>query len=821
MNIQNMTPRDIVDMGLRRKWFIISAIVVAVAVASAVAALTPRIYRSSTTIMIETQRIPERYVNSVVSGTISDRINMVQQSVLSRVSLEKIASEFELYSAAATLAEREAHIEGLRKNIRIETKAQRGDVRVESFTLSYADQNPVKASQVTNRLATQIIDENLKSREQMVAGTTSFLDQELTRAMESLEEQERAIATFKKKHSGELPGQTAANLQTLDRLQRDITNVNDALQNRNDRRAALLKLINSYELMGLASIDQMRETGFGQDSEEAARSRAQSSTPRAPRGTTGDPLTQRLRDLERQLTTLSAEYKDTYPDVAQLKQEIAQIKLRIVERNSQAALEETGRQESGRLPESGKPGVAKRTPVSALDPYLFELRREKEEIEIGISTLKDQQRRLEAQIKEYALRVERVPEREQESLVLERDYANTKRNYETLLEKQLNARISENLERRQQGETFRVIDPANVPTRPESPDVMKIMLVGLLAGCGIGVGGAFVLEQLAGVFHKAEDVESVLGLPVLATIPDFKSAYKDKKGTPLLPTYSAKPNRVQQEVAQLPYTDKQSESAKSGAAFSWRKVPMGENGKRKESAASAMKASVLKLELNVVAKWRPHSLVAEQFRVAATRLVLSSSDRKNFVAVVTSAMEGEGKSATASNLAYVLAQDLGKRTLLIDCDFKRPVLHAYNGISMRPGLAEAIFGDAPLESCLHRCGETSLWILPAGRRDHRLVDLSKIAQLTTIVGELKEKFDIVIVDAPPILPLADMNLLASIADMLVIVVRSGVTPQDVIEKAVKSLCRPSIRAGVILTGYGAKQEVRYMQAPYVASGGMS
>jgi capsular exopolysaccharide synthesis family protein len=342
---------------------------------------------------------------------------------------------------------------------------------------------------------------------------------------------------------------------------------------------------------------------------------------------------------------------------------------------------------------------------------------------------------------------------------------------------------------------------------------MKIMLVGLLAGCGIGVGGAFTLEQLAGVFHKAEDVESVLGLPVLATIPDFKSAYKGQSGTPLLSTYAREPNRIRPEVAQLPYIGKQSEPAQKGTAFSWKKSPMGENGKQTEAAARAFK-----MELNVVAKWRPNSLAAEQFRVAATRVVLSSGG-KHFVAVVTSALEGEGKSATASNLAYVLAQDLGKRTLLIDCDFKRPVLHAYNGISMRPGLAEAIFGDAPIESCLHRCGDTSLWILPAGRRDHRLVDLSKIAQLNTIVAELKEKFDIVIVDAPPILPLADMNLLASIADMLLIVVRSGVTPQDVIEKAMKSLA-PSVRAGVILTGYGATSDVRYMQERYVTSGGM-
>ncbi|MFO0706499.1 MAG: XrtA system polysaccharide chain length determinant [Nitrospira sp.] len=812
MNMQNLTPRDLLDMALRRKWFIISAITLSLAGATAVAVLTPKIYRSSTTIIVENQRIPERYVNAVVTGTASDRISMVQQIVLSRTFLEQIAKEFHLYPDNATLADQEVRIDGLRKAIKIETKAQRGDVRVESFTLSFAHENPVTASQVTNRLASQIINENIKTREQLVEGTTKFLEQELKNAEQSLEGQERAIAQFKKRYMGELPGQTAANLQTLDRLQRELANVNDALQNRNDRRTALVKLINSYELMGLANIEQMRETGFGPEPDKA---QAPATTPRVTRGAAGDPLTQRLRELERQLATLSAEYKETYPDIIQLKQEIVQIKGRLAERSGQGTQEEAERQDVGRAQGGRRPAST----TAGIDVYLHELKREKEEVEIGISTLKEQQRRLQVQIRDFEQRVEKAPEREQELTTLERDYTNTKRNYDSLLDKQLNARISENLEHRQQGETFRIIDPANVPTRPESPDQVKIMLLGLLAGCGLGFGGAFALEQLAGVIHKPEDVESLLGLPVLASIPDFKRAYGVKRGgkfeTPLLPGYTPPSIGAHTDSPRVPYVGGPVEPAAKGGYLKWQK----QTATSKEGRKVEMGSGQLKLEMNLVAKWRPHSLVAEQFRVAATRLVLSSSGKK-LVVVVTSALPGEGKSSTASNLAYVLAHDLGKKTLLIDCDFKRPVIHAYNGVPMRPGLADAIYGDAALENCLHQCGDSSLWILPAGRRDHRMVDLTKISQVATIVTELKEKFDFVLLDAPPIVPVADMNLLASIADMLLLVVRVGMTPQDVLESATKSF-RPLNRGAVILTGTEVSEGVRYMQEQYSVYRGVS
>jgi len=214
-----------------------------------------------------------------------------------------------------------------------------------------------------------------------------------------------------------------------------------------------------------------------------------------------------------------------------------------------------------------------------------------------------------------------------------------------------------------------------------------------------------------------------------------------------------------------------------------------------------------------VAKWRPMSVVAEQFRVAATRLALMGAERKSTVLVVTSALMGEGKSTTAINLGYVLARDLGKQTLLIDCDLKRPMLHAYAGVMLEPGLAKVLHGDKPIEDCLQQLDDLSLWILPAGSTARRSVELFKISQLSHMLTTLRTRFEYIVLDAPPILPLADMNVLARMADALVLVVRAETTSRDVVQKAVRALKLPD-EAGIILTGLHADWTPYYMQQEY-------
>lgn len=807
MNVAILRPRDFWDVAVRRKWLILGLIGSALAIAVTLCVILPKSYRSKTTILVESQRIPERYVNAVVSGTVSDRISMVQQSVLSRTFLGMVSDRFGLHSPDATTAQKDSIVEGLKLNIKVETKAARADGRVESFTISFAHSDPIVARDVTAMLANEIIEQNIQTRGMQVEGTTRFLDEEMGKASDSLKQQEQKISEFKKRHMGELPGQVDANLQTLNRLQRDLSTVKDSLEDRSERRMALQKMINSYETIGLT----FGENPGGGRSRETGRGATVVSPNIGTRnaGIAGDPLTTRLRDLERQLTTLSAEYKDTYPDVIQVKQEIAQLKMRIGERQATPPRE---------LTEVAVPERARSNKPSSgiVDPYVYDLKRELDENEIGITALKDQQRRLTVQTREYEQRVEKAPEREQELLVLERDYQNTRRNYESLLEKQLNARISENLEKRQAGETFRVLDVADVPSRPESPDIMKILLSGLIVGCGLGYGTAFGLEYMAGVIRRPEEAESLLGLPVLASIPHLRTAYNigSIKG---LPGPSLGSQESPEENGGGRMVPRVGESSANVIGANGGKLSLQKPFDKPGSYSSGRSyAGAWRGEMNLVAKWSPSSLVAEQFRVAATRIVLSGGSQKSMVTVVTSAVVGEGKSTTACNLAYVLGNDLGRSTLLIDCDFKRPSVHEYCGIPIKPGLAEAIYGDVPIEGCLHQSGASSLWVLPSGRRDHRLVDLTRIPQISSIVADLRNRFDFILLDAPPILPLADMNLLAGLADMLLVVVRAGVTQQDLVQKALKNL-KSSNRAGVILVDsevIGEKYTHAYNVATY-------
>ena len=221
----------------------------------------------------------------------------------------------------------------------------------------------------------------------------------------------------------------------------------------------------------------------------------------------------------------------------------------------------------------------------------------------------------------------------------------------------------------------------------------------------------------------------------------------------------------------------------------------------------------IRRELDLIAKWIPLSVVAEQFRVAAARLVLLQSVAGGRVTVITSAIKGEGKSVVAANLAYVMACNLGKRTLLIDADLKCPTVHQCMGIPQFPGLRDVLEGERSVDSCLHRVGEIPLWILPSGVASGRMLELSDIHRISGMLTELKKQYEYIIIDAPPILPLADMHMLGGMADTLVLVIRAGLTPRAVVEKAIRTIGAPS-NTCIILNGLEAAGVPYYMQDSY-------
>jgi polysaccharide biosynthesis transport protein len=753
--------KDYVEIAIRRKWLILSIVMISVGVAGTLAWFKKDVYRSSTVILVEQQTIPEQYVTSVLDD-VASRVSTITQQVLSRTSLVKVIEEFGLFQDVIQEEGYEMAILSMRKNIQVETK---GRNRIEAFTISFAHEDPTTAMKVTSRLASQYIEENLKLREQFVEGASDFLETELRSAREELESKERALSQFKNRYMGELPSQLEANISTLDRRENERNSIQEALNSTTSRLLLVEQAIREYEASGSISADsQIKLNQFGYNQQDSSAR------------TTVDSQAALLKKLEQDLVKLQAEYKSAYPDVISLKQQIVLLKEEIAGR-----------------PVVEKEDPPKQEPIKVFDPYLKGLLKDRNELKLQVDGQNSRLATLAESMEKLQGQVDRTASREQEMLALERDYANMQENYQNILEKRLNARISENLEKRQKGERFRILDPANLPKAPDGPLRAVIVIAGLLLGLVLGYGMAFVIEQWNPTFRRSEDAEISLGFPILATIPSFQSAYgKSSDGLLIGGPFGAgdEANGNRELVANV-----------SAGSNKWR--------------------AGMTPDPSLVSRWRPSSIVAEQYRVAATRLVLMNNDRPNTVVLATSAMKGEGKTSSVVNLGYTLARDLEKQVLLIGCDFKAPRLHEAVGMPAAPGLADYFHGDVGLENCIHRMDDVSMWVLPAGAVEDHAVSLSRLPQLAALIGSLRSRFDYILVDAPPILPLADMNVLAGLADLLILVVRAGVTPQEIVVKAMDML-RPTVQARILLTDASSHGMPYFMSqesygAPYTAA----
>lgn len=742
-------------IAVKRKWWILGVILLSLAVAGTLCKVLPKSYRSNTLILVEAQKIPENYVEGIiVERSIEERIWLIKRQVTSRTRLAKIIAELKLYQEEVKQNGLEAVIGKIRDAIEVVvvgTEGARGVMPTEAFTISFSHENPFTAMKVTSRIASQFIEENLKNREQFMAGTSEFLDYELARAKADLEKQEDEITRFKSKHMGELPGQMEANLSALDRLQNDLTTVAESFHRLSDQLATIEKGIALYEVTGNTM------SGLAASQVEP------------------DPLVRRLKELEQTLSSLSAEYKDSYPDIILTRREIEKVKAELGEIY---------------VPEAATSGE------QPFDPYLQQLNKQRDELRSEIVLLKRRQHQLTLRKKDYEKRVEKAPALEQSLLILLRDYENIKDNYRSLLDKRLNARVAENLEKRQKGQQFRIIDPANVPGKPYKPNQMRIMIFGLAFGCALGFGMAYILEQFNPTFHRPEDIELLFGLDVLAAIPDFTFVYDRSMRKQVRGALEASQPTTMQMV---------SGQAKSGAN--------PETLRRRLKRVTGGNRDSLPLQMSLVAKWLPTSIVAEQYRIAATQLSLMQGDRTTTVVEVTSAVKGEGKTTTVVNLGYTLARDLGKRTLLIDCDLKCPMLHRYANTPSEPGLVDLLNKRIPLEECLSSFGEIPCWIMSAGGVENQGNEIFKTRELASILTDLRGQFEYILINVPPILPLADMNVLAGLADVLVLVVRAGSTPQQVVQRALNRL-RIKTQAHIILNAVEPQTLPYYMNYSY-------
>lgn len=628
----------------------------------------------------------------------------------------------------------------------------------DAFTIEYVHRNPRMAQDVANRLAGLFIEETMRSREEQVTSAVSFIETQLADARRELELKEQALRKLKEARMGSLPEQTSSNLATLQRLQLEQQSLAASLQSARQR---------------LTQLDQG------------------STDPGPTPGASSRYEPSELATLRARLAELQERYTAEHPDIEAVLARIARLE--------------------GTAVKTSDSGSAAPTPERS-SPLLDQARLEVKDLEGKIANV-------DRRIQEFQQRVENTPRAEQELANLTRDHQMLQQNYLQLLNKKIDAQMAERLEERWKGEQFRVLDPAFLPEQPYSPNRRLIAVIGLVLGLLAGLTLAYASEFLDSSVKGVRDLEVLAPLPLLGLLSAVDGG---GAGVPTRPgplsglRHLLQRRREKNQVSRRDIAANVAPFAESdpvGSTASTRRPPVFEESDgaihqpRKGVAAAALMA---------------RGAIFEQFRAIAARIRALDGEKPLRCIGVVSAVAGEGKSTAALGLAAALGQGAA-RVLLVEADVRRPVLSEYLGVPQTSGLAEWLLGSQEPIS-VQRVARSRFFLLPAGLgsghfEEGAFVDPDEVDGMRVLIEEARRSFDFVIVDCPPLLPVADAMVLQRMVDGFVVVVRERHAPIESILYALDRVDAERLR-GVVLNDHleVLRRYERYQQGYYRKTG---
>jgi polysaccharide chain length determinant protein (PEP-CTERM system associated) len=483
---RELTQADYIAI-LRRRWVLITVLtVVGAPLAYGVSRLLPNRYKSQTLVLIEPPTVPTDFVKPVITTEINERLASMQEEILSRTRLEPIIHQYGLYSGDVNRVPPDALVARLQKDIEItpvqpmaETRAQ----ELPGFHIIVTLDNPQTAQEVCSAVTHMFIEESIRLRQQRSEDTTQFLAQQLVDAKAKLDEQDSKLAAFKSRYIGSLPDEEQGNLNLLMGLTSQLD-------------AATQALARAQQDKSFAESMLGQQVGAWQASQS---------------GSSPQTMDTQLTALQTQLANLQARYTDDYPDVVKTKNEIAVLQKKIADTDS---------------PKSSNDGRPAKT---ASEPtQIAQLRAEVHTTDQVIAEKTKEQAKIQQEIKVYQDRVQSSPAVEQQYKELTRDYQTALDFYNDLLKKRDQSTMATDLERHQQGEQFKILDPANLPDQPSFPNRPAFALGGLGGGLALGLAIAFLLESRDTSFRTERDVEFALRLPVLAMVPSIEQLLATK-----------------------------------------------------------------------------------------------------------------------------------------------------------------------------------------------------------------------------------------------------------------------------------------------------
>jgi succinoglycan biosynthesis transport protein ExoP len=511
----------------RKKAFLISFFIVVIGGLS-LAILLPPIYVSEATIRLENQQIPEDYVKPTITDFAEERIQKISQQVLSRPKLLEIIEKYNLFKDAKDRRTPTELVSAMRNKIGIESivaetsnkKNRRADSVTVAFNVSFEGKDPATVQKVTEKLSNLYLEEDIKNREQMVAGATTFLENELTRINDEISRQEKKISEYKRAHLRELPSDINYNLQAISQLERSIDQSDMRLRILQEKKLLLESQLANVEPLTPVIIE-------GKDVAVNPR--------------------ERLKELRLELASMQSVYSDKHPDIKKLRREIQKLESEV--QNSDATVEKikrlnqleiqlaSARAEFG--PEhpdvkainseikilrnqvnnlTSKSVQAKIAEEKPDNPAYINLKAQVETIEMEIGALQEEKKSLMDEINTYQKRIESTPHVEKELNALTRDLENFKGKYVEMSNKLMNAKVVQEMEGKQKGERFSITSPAYFPQKPTKPNRFAILLLSVLIAIGLSSVLVVAWESIDDSVKTSDQLRVLTGVPVLSSV---------------------------------------------------------------------------------------------------------------------------------------------------------------------------------------------------------------------------------------------------------------------------------------------------------------
>jgi uncharacterized protein involved in exopolysaccharide biosynthesis len=464
--------QDIKGIFRRQKNIFLVAFLAIFILSVIIAFILPPVYRSQSTILIEEQQIPQEFVRTTITSYVEERLQVITQQIMSRPRLLEIINEFNLYPEMRDRFTTEEIVQKMRDAISFEMintevtdrRTGRPTTATIAFTLAYEGENPDTVQKVANKLASLYLEANLRTREQRASNITSFLEQELKNLKEKIDEKESKISQFKQLHGQELPEYRSINMQVLSRLNQQLDRIAMQIRSQQERKI--------YLEGQLANIDPLLPV----KTEEG-------KTMMNPR--------ERLKYLRLQLISLQSQLSDKHPDIKKLKGEIAELEAKVGDTNDTTAQIKRLKDSEGRLAVlKGKLGpkhpdvvklekevkllraqVAGRKSQAAIDtagennpenPAYINLKTQIASAEMEIRSLNQEKKQLQEKINHYQQLIDNIPLVEKEYNNLIRDQQADQAKYQEIMNKLMEAKVSQGMEESQQAERFTIIDPAPI-----------------------------------------------------------------------------------------------------------------------------------------------------------------------------------------------------------------------------------------------------------------------------------------------------------------------------------------------------------------------